>query len=225
MTGGRDDRNLPDGRFSQTGRQRRPRWMGFFTILMFVLGASLFIGGIDDLYRLATGKPQVLQLDGSLDPQQDVYLRSQVVLDNELCRHHPRVMAVPTVARLMLGLAYLFAVAAVVSRDPRGRRACLLAGWLGAAASAGNAAFLLLWVRKALPWVVPRVVEALAEDAIRLGRPAPTAEVVAEQARLFLVDGKVAMCAIGVVLSLVLLAYFAGRRMRAFYEGLGQVHG
>jgi hypothetical protein len=225
MTGGRDERNQPEGRYSQLGRQRRPRWMTFFTILMFLLGARMFLGSIDDLYRLATGRPQILNLDGGRDPQQEALLRSQVVLDNELFRHRPGVMAAQTAARMILGLAYLFAVAAVVSRDARGRRACLLAGWMGLAASAGNAVFLELWVSKALPWVLPRLVDALTEDAIRFGRPAPTADVVAEQSRLFLIDGPVALCGMGMVLSLVLLAYFAGRRMRWFYEQSGQAYG
>jgi hypothetical protein len=85
--------------------------------------------------------------------------------------------------------------------------------------------FLVLWVRKTLPWTVPKLAQALAEDAIRMGRPVPTAEVVAEEARLFLIAGPVAVCGLGMVLSLVLLAYFAGRRMRSFYEQSGQAHG
>jgi hypothetical protein len=199
--------------------------MSFFTILMFLLGARLFLGGVDDLHRLITGKPQVINLDSIHDPQQEALLRAQVVLDNQLFRYKPRVMAAQTAARLILALAYLFAVAAVVSRDTRGRRVCMLAGWLGLASSMGNAVFLGLWVSKNLPWVLPHVTQALSEDALRAGRPVPTAEMVAEQAHLFLVDGPVAACGLGMVLSLILLAYFAGRRMRRFYDESGQSHG
>jgi len=101
----------------------------------------------------------------------------------------------------------------------------VLANWLGLAWSMANAVFLLLWVRPALPWVLPKLVQALGEDATRMGRPVPTAEVVAEQSRLFLIYGPVTLCGVGMVLSLLLLAYFAGRRMRWFYEQLGQAHG
>jgi hypothetical protein len=225
MTGGRDEPDQGEGRYFHLGRQRRPRWMTFFTLLIFLLGARMFLGSVDDLSRLATGKPEILNLDGGRDAQQEALLRSQVVLDNQLFRHRPGVMTAQAAARLILGLAYLFAVAAVVSRDRRGRRACLLAGWMGLVASAGNAVFLMLWVAKSLPWVLPSLVEALAEDAIRFGRPAPTAEAVAEQARLFLIEGPIALCGMGMVLSLVLLAYFAGRRMRRFYEQSGQSNG
>jgi hypothetical protein len=225
MTDGRSGRYDPDGRSFQSGLRRRPRWMAFFTFLMFLVGARVFLGSVDDLYRLATGKPEVVYLDGSRDPQQEALLRAQVVFDNELRRARPRVMLAQALAHLLVGLVYLLAVAAVVAKDARGRRVCLIAGWLGLAASAGNAAFIVLWASKALEWVVPRLAEALAADAARLGRPVPTIDMVAEQAQLFLIDGPVALCGMGMVLSLVLLAYFAGRRMRWFYEQLGEAHG
>ncbi len=225
MTGGRDQRNRPDGRLSQEGHQRRPRWMMFLTFLMFLLGARIFLGSLDDLYRLATGKPEVINIDGSGDPQQETLLRAQVVFENELCQSHPRVMAAQATGRLVVGLVYLLAVAAVIAKDKRGRRTCLLAGWLGLVAWAVDAVFLLLWASKALPSALPRLAEALAQDAARLGRPVPSAEVMAAEARLFLIDGPVAVCGMGMVLSLVILAYFAGRRMRWFYEQLGPANG
>jgi len=241
MTAGRDDGDKSDGRLPDTVRQqlnrdarsrgtgagphKRPRWLTFFTVLMFLTGARLFLGSLDDLYRLVTRKPEVLNLESNRDPQQVAVLRAQVVFDNELSRSRPGVLALQAVVRLVLGLVYLLAVAAVLAKDVRGRRVCLVAGWLGLAASAGDAIFLSLWVSKSLPGLLPRLAEAFAQDAVRFGRPEPTGELVAEQARLFLVDGPLAMCGMGMVLNLVVLAYFAGRRMRGFYEQLGQVHG
>jgi hypothetical protein len=196
--------------------------MTFVTVLMFLVGANAFVESLDDLHRLATGKRRSLtSLDELTNPQSDAILRGQVTLDNELFREKPKVMAVQRGLRAILGLTYLFAVAAVVTRDRRGRRACMLANWFGLAWSAANAAFLLLWVRRVLPWVLPTMMQILGEDAVRLGRPSPPAEVLANQ----LVYGQVAFCGLGMVSSLVLLAYFAGRRMRWFYEQSGQVHG
>jgi hypothetical protein len=57
-----------------------------------------------------------------------------------------------------------------------------------------------------------------AEDATRAGRALPSLDAVAEQARLFLVDAPLLATAMGMVFSLLLLAYFAGRRMRLFYN-------
>lgn len=211
----------PGGRAFEAGR-RRPRWMTFVTVLMFLVGANAFVESLDDLHRLAAGQRRSLtSLDDLTNPQSDAILRGQVVLDNELFRTSPRVMAVQRSGRAILGLTYLFAVAAVVTRDPRGRRVCMLANWLGFAWSVTNAAFLLLWVRRALPSVLPAMMQTLNEDAVRLGRVGPPAELLAKQ----LVYGPVAFCGLGMVSSLVLLAYFAGRRMRWFYEQSGQVHG
>lgn len=200
--------------------------MTFVTVLMFLFGANAFVEGIDDLHRLATGRPRILgNLDELGNPQNEAILRSQAVLDNQLFRHKPTVMAAQRGGRLVVGLVYLFAVAAVVTRDRRGRRVCMLANGIGLAWSLVSAGFLLLWVRRTLPWVVPHVVQALTEDAVRLGRPVPAAGLVAEQSGWFLVYFPAALCGLGMVLSLVLLAYFAGRRMRSFYEQSGQGHG
>jgi hypothetical protein len=209
------------GRSFEAGRQR-PRWMTFITVLMFLVGANSFVESLDDLHRLASGKRRNLtSLDDLTNPQSDAILRGQVTLDNELFRDHPKVMAVQRSGRAILGLTYLFAVAAVVTRDRRGRRACMLANWFGLAWSVANAAFLLFWVRRILPSILPTMMQTLADDALRLGRPSAPAEVLTTQ----LVYGQVAFCGLGMVLSLVLLAYFAGRRMRWFYEQSGQVHG
>ena len=200
------------------GRQRRPRWMTLFTVLMLLLGGRMFFSSVTDLHRLVSGKPEVLNLEGNLDSQQESLLRGQIVLANALSRNRPAVLSVHALARLGLGLIYLFAVAAVFSGDARGRRACLLAGWAGIAVCAGNAVFLLLVVRRMLPWLLPTLAEAFAQDAARAGRAVPAAEAVAEQARLFLVEVPLAVTGIGVAFSLLVIAYFGGRRARIFYH-------
>jgi hypothetical protein len=196
--------------------------MTFVTALMFLFGANVFVESIDDLHRLASGKARVL---GSLDElgstQIGVSLRRQVAFDNEVFRQQPKIMAVHRSVRLLLGMTYLFAVAAVATRDLRGRRACLFANWFGLAWSIGNAAFLMLWLRRVLPGILPRFAQVVADDATRLGQPIPDGVVLAKQ----LLYGAVFSCGLGMVLSLVLLAYFAGRRMRWFYEQSGQAHG
>jgi hypothetical protein len=73
----------------------------------------------------------------------------------------PVALSAHALARLGLGLIYLFAVAAVFSGDKRGRRACLLAGWAGIVASVGNAVFVLLVVRNMVPWLLPALAERL----------------------------------------------------------------
>lgn len=132
-------------------------------------------------------------------------------------------MLVHALARLALGLVYLFAVAAIFSRDPRGRRASLLAGWTGIVISLGNVLFLMLVVRPALPGLLPALVEASTQDALRAGRTVLPAQTIAEQSQLFLVDVPMVVTALGITFSLILLAYFAGPRARMFYNQSRQV--
>jgi len=199
-------------------RPRRPRWMALLAVLMLLIGGRLLITSASDLRRVASGEREVLGLDGSLDAQQETLLRTQVVLGNALARHRPVSFAVHAVARLGLGLVYLFAVAALWSRDARGRRAAVLAGWAGLAVSVGHVLFLLAVVRTMLPWLEPMLAHAFTEDAARAGRPGVPADLVAVQARLFLVDVPLVVAGVAVLWSLLLVAYFGGRRARLFYN-------
>jgi hypothetical protein len=196
--------------------------MTLLTLLMLFLGGRFLVTSASDLYRVATGKLEVLSLDGTLEAQQETLLRGQVVLGNALARHRPVSLSVHAIVRLGLGLVYLFAVAAIFSRDSRGRRAALVAGWAGLAVSVGNALFLEVVVRRMLPWLVPMLAHALAQDAVRAGRPGLEPGAVAVQARLFLVDVPMAVTGMGVLWSLLLIAYFRGRRVRLFYNQLRQ---
>jgi len=213
---------------NQEGRSHspRPRWLTLFAVVMLLLGGRMFLGSVMDLHRLAKGRTEILNLDGSLDAQQEALLRGQVVLANALSAGHPTVLSLHALARLGLGLVYLFAVAAVFSGDPRGRQVSVFAGLAGILVSVGNALFLVLVVRPMLPSLLPLLGEALAQDAARAGRPFPTAEVVAGQARLFLYEVPMMVSAMGVAFSLLLLAYFHSQRVRLFYNQPRQVdHG
>jgi len=198
--------------------RRRPRWLTLLTVLMLLFGGNFFVNSASDLYRVATGKAKVLSVDGTLDAQEEIVRREQVVLDNALARHRPVSMSVLAVALLGLSLVYLFAVAAIFSGDRRGRWAAVLAGFSGIVASAGNALFLALVVRRMLPWLVPMLADALAQDAVRAGRPGLAPDAVAGHARLFLVDLPLVGTGLGVLWSLLLIAYFRGRRVRLFYN-------
>ena len=212
MTLGRDERN------EREGARRRPRWMTLLTVLLLLLGGRFFVTAVSDLHRVATGRAEVLSLDGSFDAQQEALLRGQVVLGNALSRHRPVSLAASAVARLGLGRIYLFAVAAVFSGDARGRRVALVAGLAGIVVSAGNALFLMLVVRRMLPWLTPMLADAFAQDAARSGRAGFDPGTVAAQARLFLVDVPLVVTGLGVLWSLLLIAYFRGRRVRLFYN-------
>jgi len=212
MTFGRDERDVPEG------RRRRPRWLTFLTVLMLLVGGGMLHSSVTDLHRLLSGKPAVLYLDGGFDPLIEAQLRGQVVLANALSQHRPTTLAVHAVARLALGLILLFAVAAIFSGDARGRRAAMLAAWASLVVYVGNALFLIGVVRRMLPWLLPMLVDAIAQDSARVGREAMAADAVALQARILLVDFPVLGSGMGMVFGLLLLLYFRGRRMRLFYN-------
>ena len=212
MTFGRDERDVPEG------RRRRPRWLTFLTVLMLLVGGGMLHSSVTDLHQLISGKPVVLYLDGSFDPLIEAQLRGQVVLANALSQHRPTTLAVHAVARLALGLILLFAVAAIFSGDARGRRAAMLAAWASLVVYVGNALFLIGVVRRMLPWLLPMLVDAIAQDSARVGREAMAADAVALQARILLVDFPVLGSGMGMVFGLLLLLYFRGRRMRLFYN-------
>jgi hypothetical protein len=192
--------------------------MTLFAVLLLLLGGRFVVTSLSDLHHLVTGKADRLSLDGSFDAQQELLMRAQVVLGNALCRERPAALTIHALARLGLGLVYLFAVAALFSGDRRGRQVSQLAGWVGIAVSMGNALFLTLVVRGLLPQLLPVLVEAFAQDATRAGRPLLDADSVATQSRLFLLDVPLVVTGMGVLWSLLLIAYFGGRSVRLFYN-------
>ncbi len=198
--------------------------MTLLTVLMLLVGGRLLIGGTSDLHRVATGQATVLSLERSMDARREVVEREEVVLSNALSRHRPVSLSVHAVARLLLGLVYLFAVAAVFSADRRGRAVAVAAGWGGVAVGAGHVLFSLWVVGGMLPWLEPILAHAFAEDAARAGRPGLPLEMVGAHARLFLVDLQVLMAGVAVLWSLLLIAYFGGRRVRLFYNQSWQAH-
>jgi hypothetical protein len=198
--------------------RRRPRWMTLFAVVMLLLGGRMLLTSLSDLHRVVTHKPEVLQLDGSLDAQQEVLLRAQVVLSNALYQHRPVTLTLHALARLVLGLVYLFAVAALFSGDRRGRQVSLLAGWVGVAVCVANALFVGVVVRGMLPWLLPMLSAGFAQDAARAGRPPLDADAVELQSNLFLHEVPMVITALGVLWSLLLIAYFSGRSVRLFYN-------
>jgi len=110
----------------------------------------------DDLRRLATGRSMVdVRMDGLADADKEVLVRGQIALDEAVDRAHPVAAWVKAAARLTLALAFLFAVAAVFSDDPRAGRASVFAARAGMAFHLSSGAFLLVVVRKGVGMPYP----------------------------------------------------------------------
>jgi len=205
----------------------RPRWVTVLAVLMLLAGARLFFGSLTDLRRLATGRSMVeVRLDGLADANQEVLIRGQLALDEAVDRAHPVAAVVQAVARLALALAYLFAVAAVFSGDPRARPVSLIAAWAGMALHLGSGAFLLAVVRPGVARAVPVLQEVAAKAHARTGDAPPALADLAQLTSTLMVQVPLLSSALGVAFCVLLLVYFGGRRGDLFYNGrAGADHG
>lgn len=220
MQPGRDDET--DSQSAPgSGEVARPRLLTFVTLLLLLVGGNVFFTSASDLHGLATGKPQVLVVDGSRDAITDGVARSQVILSNALQAEHKTAVFIQGGTRLGLALLYLFTVAALFSRDRRGRRLGELCGKAGIIACAVQAVFLAKVVRPVVPGIVPLLTKAFEEDAVKAGRDPSLHTIFVEQAQVFLVWGPLVVTLVGVLFSLVLLGYFRSRRLRLFYNETG----
>jgi hypothetical protein len=220
MHSGRDDETA--SHFAPgSGGIPRPRLLPPLTLLLLLVGGNVFFTSVSDLHGLATGKPQILVVDGSRDAITDGVARSQVVLSNTLQSGHKGAVLVHAATRFALALLYLFTVAALFSRDRRGRRLGELCGRVGILVCLVQAIFLAKVVRPVVPGIVPALAKAFQEDAIKAGRdPLPQA-IFVDQAQVFLVWGPLVVTLVGVLFSLVLIGYFRSRRLRLFYNEAG----
>jgi hypothetical protein len=199
----------------------RPRLLTLITLLLLLVGGNVFFTSASDLRGLASGKPQVLVVDGSRDALTDGVARSQVVLSNALLAQHPVAVFLHGIARLALALLYLFTVAALFSRDRRGRRLGEACGKGGLVVCGVQLVFLTQVVRPLIPGLIPLLATAFREDAVKAGRdPLPEA-LFADQAQVFLVWGPLVVTLMGVLFSLMLMGYFRSRRLRLFYNEAG----
>jgi len=199
---------------------RRPRWVTVLAVLMLLAGARLFLGSLTDLRRLATGRSMAeVSLDGLADANQEVLLRGQIALDEAVDRVHPASAWVQAVARLALALVFLFAVAAVLSDDPRARRASVVAAWSGMALHAGSALFVLAVVRKGVTDALPVLQQVAAKAHARTGDAPPAQADLAQLASTLMIQVPLFTSALGVLFSILLLVTFGGRRGRLFYNG------
>ena len=199
----------------------RPRLLSLMSFLLLLVGANVFFTSVSDLHGLATGRPQVLVVDGSRDAITDGVARSLVVLSNALQAGHQGAVFVQAATRLALALLYLFTVAALFSRDRRGRRLGELCGKAGILVCLVQALFLAKVVRPMVPGIVPVLAQSFQEDAVKAGRdPLPQA-IFVDQAQVVWVWGPLVVTLMGVLFSLVLVGYFRSRRLRLFYNEAG----
>jgi hypothetical protein len=185
----------------------RPTWVVVLALAMLIFGGRLLINGVAQL-----GGPPV---DRALEETASAQVgRDLKVLGESLARayrEHPTAVRANGASKVVMGLLLLFAVAAVFVSDPRARAATLVAAWAGIAYQVGDALFLFLIFRKGLVEVAPALVDLAARQTA--AGQAPSAGTLISMMDVVIVG----LGLVGIGFSVVLLAFFGGRRGRTFF--------
>jgi hypothetical protein len=188
----------------------RPLWLVLLSSLTLVYGGVLLVSSLETWRdpHAATRLP----LTRALTPSEEEIARQLVEVNTRVVTAHSLTLRGNALASLPVALVMLFAAAATLSRDRRGRGVTLLAAWTG------------IVYQLATLWLTFPVVRDYAQQAspllARLATmqggaqdPSATPEAVAKVVLGF----PVLMTLVAIGGSLVLIRYFGGRRGRVLY--------
>jgi hypothetical protein len=187
----------------------RPAWVVVLALAMLVFGGRLLISGIGQMSGSGLERPN--EEAASAHTVSDVRAVNDQV--ERSYREHPLAVRLNAVSKAAMGLLMLFAVAAVFAGDARARKAAMLAAWAGIAFQIADVLFKLLILRKGMVAAAPVLVNLVARQS-GVAR-APSASAVISALDIFIVS----LGVLGVLFSVVLLAFFGGRRGRSFFGG------
>jgi hypothetical protein len=207
----------------------RPTWLVVLSSMTLVYGGLMLVSGLTVLRdpMVAVRMPVGQSMPGDALKRQLAEAGAPVIV------RHQRAIRARAAASLVLGLLMLYAAAATLSRDRHGRTATLTAAWLGIVYQIGTLPLVVPIAREYAVEVAPLVAPLVAAEAAKSAHadadvgarpetpPAPPEpESVARGLQSVFVGLAVAVALTGVFVSLLLIAYFGGRRGRALY-GLG----
>lgn len=188
----------------------RPAWLILLSSLTLVYGGVLLVSSLETLRdpKAATHLP----VTRAMTPAEDEVARQIVNVGARVASAHARSIRGNAAASLPVALLMLLAAAATISRDRRGRQIALAAAWTGIAYQLGTLALTYPIVRD-YAWQAAPLLARLVAMQGDAGDAAATPDVVAKVVMAFPVfTSVVAICG-----SLLLIAYFGGRRGRTLY--------
>ncbi|HTA19126.1 MAG TPA: hypothetical protein VK989_07520 [Polyangia bacterium] len=190
--------------------ERRPPWLVLLSSFTLVYGGVMLVSSLDALRdpRAGTHFP----VRQAMTEPQEALLRQIVDVGARIAAEHARAIRFNAAAALPVGLLLLFAAAATMSRDRRGRQFTLLAAWVGIAYQILSATLTFPLIRQYAREAAPQLAQLVAMQA---GGPAANAtpEVAAQAVIAF----PLFTTALSILGSLVLVRYFGGRRGRVLY--------
>jgi hypothetical protein len=186
----------------------RPTWLILLSALTLLYGGSLLVSSLDGLgHPHSSARPPIPR---ALTPAEEVLARQIADVDARVAGEHARALRGKAIASLPVGLVMLFAAAAMMSRDRRGRALALGAAWLGIAYQLATACLTYPVLRDFARAGAPLYAQFLA-----LGNDAAgaTPELISKM----LLASFTFTSVIAIAGSLVMIRYFGGRRGRILY--------
>lgn len=192
----------------------RPTWVLLMSSVMLLAGGYSLVAGLlkfrDPSIVLTVGT------SGSAGSDEQVQLNRRLAAARAAAvAPHRQLVQIEAAFEILLALFTLYATAAVLSRDRNGRALTLAVGALGIVYQLGTLPVYLSLMRD----YAERGADLLAQVLILSAgnQSTPDAAEVARRLRSAIVGGPIVVAVLSISGSLVLLAFFGGRRGRALY--------
>jgi len=192
----------------------RPTWVLVLSSLMLLTAGYSLVAGLlklrDPNVVLTVATAESAGSDAELQRN-----RALMAARNAAVGPREGAVRVEAGAESLVALFALYATAAVLSRDPAGRRLAMAVGVLGIVYQLATLPLYMTLMRDYAGRSAGLLAEAVLE---RAGQPQTmTLEEVTTRLHAALIGGPVFVTAIGVMGSAVLVTFFAGRRGRDLY--------
>ena len=190
----------------------RPLWLVLLSSLTLIYGGMLLVSSLETLRDPRAGTH--LPATRAMTPAEEALAKQLVEIGARVTAAHAGTIRVNAAASLPVALLMLFAAAATMARDRRGRQVALAAAWTGIAYQLGTLALTFPLVRDYARQAAPLLGQLVA---LQTGGPADGGPAPDVLARFFVVAFPVFTAAVAIASSLVLIRYFGGRRGRVLY--------
>ncbi len=212
----------------------RPRWLLVLSSVALMYGGMLLIGGLGDL-RNPTAAAK-LPIARPMAPEEEALTRELIAVNAAIVARHASAIRGRAAASTVLALLMLYSAAAALSRDRNGRRATLVAAWLGIAYQLGGLPVVIPIAEDYAATSAPVLARMVASDLPALASDAgaatppntgsapaasseapPRPEAVAGFMHSAFLAVPIVTAILGILGSLLMITYFGGRRGRALY--------
>jgi hypothetical protein len=192
----------------------RPTWVLVLASVMLLAGGYSLIAGLlklrDPSIVLTVGTNDAAQSDAEVQLNRRLAAaRTAAVLP------HRNTVRIEAVFEILLALFTLYATAAVFSRDRHGRALALAVGALGISYQIGTLPVYVSLMRDYADAGADLLAQVVMQSAG--GKTTLSAAEVAGRLRSAIVGGPIVVAIISVIGSVILLAFFGGRRGRDLY--------